>query len=289
MALLVIPCTFYAAVNHGTVYSGVWCHVQGFVFTSGVVTVQLALLVISLDRNYAIMNSLRYPNVFTQKLCTVMIVFSWAISLILSFPPLLNSGLGTYKFHRYQFMCTLDWSGTSPYLHVFHIFAFVLPILVQGFCYLKIFTAALGHTKRSMRVYPWVTNSSVKTVKDSASDSSESNESLGSEDIHRGATQYKAVRTIFLIALSYCICWVPYLAESYLVHTRKTFYPHLSAASICLVFSTGLLNPVIYAYMNRVTRREIGRFICGIPVINDSEDFVSTSMSTYPSAKTTAS
>ena len=205
----------------------------------------------------------------------------------MAIPPLARAGLGKYNFQKHQYICSLDWTSGHAYLGIFSSVAFLIPILIQGCCYLKIFMAALGHSKRSRRVHPWVTQSSSK-FQDGPSESSESSDSINSSMGPSRATECKAVRTIFLIAIAYCICWVPYFTDAYLLLKSKETKSSLSSAAICLVFTTSVLNPVIYAYMNRVTRRVIGRFLCGNPVQPEADDYISTSMSTFSTAKQVA-
>ena len=286
MALLVLPFSLVAVVSHKMTYSGPWCQIQGFFSTVVIVTLQLNLLVISLDRNYAIMNSLRYTSVFTQRLCTIFTSGSWAVAIVLSIPPLFKEGMGEYTFQPYQFICALDWGTDAGYLIAFSIIAFIFPILVESRCYIRIFIAAVSHTKNTARVYPSISvTRSTKLMRDNASDSSESSDGASSVDSKHHAAGCKAVRTIFLTALFYSICWVPYFTSSSLKAIYHITFPHLSAASICLLYSSGILNPIIYVYLNRVIRREIGKFLCGSTSQSESDDFLSTSMSNFSSAK----
>ena len=287
MTIFVQPFSLFAVVSRDMEYTGALCYIHGYLFTVFIVTIQLSLLMISLDRNYAIMNSLRYPYIFTQSLCNVLIALSWLFGIILAIPPLASAGLGRYRFQEYQYICSLDWTTSHAYLGIFSSVTFLIPVLIQGGCYLKIFMAALGHSKRSRRVYPWVTQSSSK-FQDGSSESADSMDSGTSSTGSVKTTECKAVRTIFLIALAYCICWVPYFTDAYLLLKTQQSRSSLRAAAICLIFTTSVLNPVIYAYMNRITRREIGRFLCGNPVQSETEDFASTSLSTFTTSKQAA-
>lgn len=138
--------------------------------------------------------------------------------------------------------------------------------------------AAVGHTKRTAKVNPWVGRTSRNPVENESSTGSS-----GSSEVNHSSVECKAVRTIFVIALAFVICWVPYFVESFAALRGYTSSPTFSAAAICFLFSTGILNPLIYAFMNRVTRREIGRFVCGSTSSSESDEFASTSMSTHTS------
>ena len=281
MSLLVLPFSLFAVVSQDWIYSGHWCEIQGFFFTTVVVAQQFALLIISIDRNYAIMNSLRYPNVFTQTLCSILIAISWTLAVLFSIPPLLSFGLGNYVFHRSQFLCGIDWETDATFLVVFSIMTFATPVLIQSFCYIKIFIAAVGHSKRSSKVSPLPCQPS-RATNELRSDSSTGSSDIP-EEVYRSSAECKAVRTIFIIALAYSVCWLPYFVDSFLTLRQNKTNPNFSAAAICCLFSSSILNPMIYAYMNRVTRREIGRFVCGNSGMTDPEEAGSTSMSAYSS------
>ena len=287
MTLFVQPFSLFAIVLRDLEYSGVLCYTHGYTFTVFIVTIQLSLLMIALDRNYAIMNSLRYPYIFTQRLCYGLIALSWLCGVILAIPALVGPEIGQYQFRRHQYTCTLDWAfGNVVYLGIFSAVTFLFPVLIQGGCYLKIFIAALGHSKRRRQVHPMVTQNS--KFQDGPSDSADSAGSGASSTIAVRTTECKAVRTIFLIAFSYCVCWVPYFTDVFLLVLKQESKPSLSVTAICLVFTSSVLNPLIYAYMNRVMRREIWRFVCGSLVQLGPEDFTSTSGNTITGAKHTS-
>ena len=287
MTLLVQPFSLVAIVLRDLEYSGVLCYIHGYTFTIFIVTIQLSLLMIALDRNYAIMNSLRYPYIFTQPLCWGLIALSWLCGVILAIPALAGPEVGQYQFQRHQYTCTLDWAfGNVVYLGIFSAVTFLFPVLIQGGCYLKIFIAALGHSKRSRQVHPMVTQNS--KFQDGPSDSADRAGSSASSTIAVRTTECKAVKTIFLIAFSYCVCWVPYFTDVFYLMITHEPKPSLSATAICLVFTSSVLNPLIYAYMNQVMRREIWHFLCGSLVQLGPEDFTSASGSTITGAKHTS-
>ncbi|KAL4230216.1 5-hydroxytryptamine receptor 4 [Mactra antiquata] len=200
--------------------------------------------------------------------------------------------MGVYSFHRNQFLCGLDWSKNKSFLLVFSIISFGLPVALESFCYIKIFFAAVGHSKRSSKVRPMGNRRSrIVSVTASSSCDFRSEASSGSSEYEenesgRKSKECKAVRTIFLIALVYIACWVPYFIDSFLTIQGDKVNANFSAAAICFLFSSSILNPVIYAYMNRVTRREMSRFVCGNSGVRDGDEAFSTSMSTHKSAWT---
>lgn len=91
----------------------------------------------------------------------------------------------------------------------------------------------------------------------------------------------KVVRIILLIVFVYVLCWVFYLIIiiSYL---RENFFMfEVNFFVICFVFCMGIVNFIIYVFMNRVICYEINKFFCDIInkgngciiIGNDSDEF----------------
>lgn len=268
-------------------FDDTFCKVQGYFFTICIITIQFSLMIISIDRNYAIINSLRYPYVFTPKLGHVLIASAWVLSVMIALPPLV--GWGSYVYIPDQYLCGMNWKSGNQFMLFIVVICFLVPLLVQSWCYLSIFKAAIGQTKRRSRIYP----SMPSTVRDPPSNSSDSSDLSQSVQVQYRNVECKAVRTILLIAFAYALCWVPYLTII-ISHLREnSFTSEVNSFAICLVFCTGIVNPIIYAFMNRVTRHEINKFFCDTinkgngrtTTGNDSDDFYSTTMTTYSSTK----
>ncbi|KAL3862017.1 hypothetical protein ACJMK2_008022 [Sinanodonta woodiana] len=276
------------------------CSFQGVLFTLLLVAIQFSLLIIAIDRNYAIIHSLQYPNVFTQKLCNTLITLTWIIGIVLGVTPVM--GLGSYKYHASHHSCFLDWYSDLSYVIFFFAFSFGVPILIQSWCYLRIFKAAISHTRRGNKVYPWMTKpSSMSVIEMSTTELSSvytRSESFvkGPTQLSRkrfSSTQCKAVKTLVLIAMAYMISWLPFLITIGLALNSKETSLVLDSLSICFVFLTCLFNPMIYAFMNRVIRCEISKYVCGVigkisgvtTTFNDSDEFYSNTVSTYSSAR----
>lgn len=268
-------------------FDDTFCKVQGYFFTICIIAIQFSLMIISVDRNYAIINSLRYPYVFTPKLGNVLIASAWILSVMIAMPPLV--GWGSYVYIPDQYLCGMNWKSGKQFLLFLIVICFLVPLLVQGWCYLSIFKAAIGQTKRRSRVYP----SMPSTVRDPPSNSSGSSDISQSVQVRYRNVECKAVRTILLIAFAYALCWVPYLTIIVSYVRDSTVTPEVNSLAICLVFCTGIVNPIIYVFMNRVTRHEINKFFCDTinkgngrtTSGNDSDEFYSTTMTTYSSSK----
>lgn len=287
LSIFVVPFVLASVFSTKWAFDDTFCKVQGYFFTICIITIQFSLMIISIDRNYAIINSLRYPYVFTPKLGHVLIASAWVLSVMIALPPLV--GWGSYVYIPDQYLCGMNWKSGNQFMLFIVVICFLVPLLVQSWCYLSIFKAAIGQTKRRSRVYP----SMPSTVRDPPSNSSDSSDFSQSVQVQYRNVECKAVRTILLIAFAYALCWVPYLTII-ISHLRdNSFTSEVNSFAICLVFCTGIVNPIIYAFMNRVTRHEINKFFCDTinkgngrtTTGNDSDEFYSTTMTTYSSTK----
>ncbi|XP_060073656.1 octopamine receptor beta-2R-like [Ylistrum balloti] len=297
LSILVLPFTLTSVFSSsGWVFNDIWCKIQGFIFSVCVFSIQFSLMIISLDRNYAIINSLRYVNVFTQKLANILIGLCWLLSIVLASLLLLN--WGTYDYIPSQYTCAINWEESNEFLISVCIIVFLLPLSIQSICYLSIFKAAISHTKRSSRVYPSMPSSIrgiTTTVQDLQSDSSDISDVSQNVQVKYQTMECKAVRTILLIAFTYAICWVPYITVSILRLRSVTIVSSSDSAAVCFVFLTGVINPVIYVFMNRVMRFEINKFFCGpttresrkSSTCDENDDFYSTTTMSLSVPKTT--
>lgn len=287
LSLLVLPFTLASVFSTGWMFNDTWCKIQGYLFTVCQVSIQFSLMVISVDRYYAIINSLRYPYIFTQRLGHILIASAWILSFIIGVPPL--AGFGQYNYDLNKYTCSLNEFVSKFYLVFLSASAFLIPLVLQAWCYLSIFRAAIGHTKRRSKVYP----SMPSTIRDPPSDSSDNSEVYQSVQVQYRSMECKAVRTILLIAVAYAICWVPCFVCSLSILTGNFVPNSAHSAAVCFVFLSGIVNPVIYAFMNRITRYEINKFFCDAvsrvssktTTLNDSEDYFSTTATTNYSSK----
>ncbi|KAK3099380.1 hypothetical protein FSP39_003562 [Pinctada imbricata] len=257
MAMLIVPFSMISIFSTKWIFNDAFCAAQAYLLTSCIVTTQLSLMVISIDRNYAIIHSLRYPYVFTQRRANFLISTTWSLGFVISLPPLI--GWGKFAYITDQHVCGLDWTDSINYLIFFSCLTFLVPLFVQSWCYLSIFRAALGHSKRNSRVYPSMPSSIQRDPPSDCSDCSDVSQTTPPQ--YRNV-ECKAVRTILFIACAYSLCWVPYFVASYETIQNNDIPPLFSSFAISAVFLSTVVNPVIYAFFNRVTRYEINKFFC---------------------------
>lgn len=283
LCIIVLPFTLVSVFSSKWIFNDAWCHIEGFILTVCIVSTQFSLAIIAIDRNYAIINSLRYPYVFTQKRGHIVIGISWAISVAISIPPL--AGFGIHKYSEDQNTCLIDWQYSRAYSITFLHVGFLIPLVIQSWCYLTIFKAAMNHTKRNNRVFPSMI--ATTTMGDPPSNNSTSSEIVNHGNFVRYKNmECKAMRTILFIACSYAICWVPYLVCAMKEILGQSISYNLSSFTVIMVFLNTSIDPLIYAFMNRIMRFEIYKFYCdslnklsgNTSTHNDSEDYISSTI-----------
>lgn len=225
------------------------CHLQGFLLVLFIIAIHFSLMMIAIDRNYAIVNSLRYQYVFDQTLCHTLIAFTWVLGVITATPPLL--GWGSFKYNPNQFICTVDWTRAKAYSLFLVSVGVMLPLLIQSWCYLCIIKAAFSHTQRRKKIAP--KSSSMSDANSNITESA----IVGTIPNGCRRTEYKAARTILFIASAYWLTWLPYIMTFIMDMTSPNQHHRLQATTACFLLLTSVINPLIYVFMNKVTRMEI--------------------------------
>ncbi|XP_064611785.1 G-protein coupled receptor 161-like [Liolophura sinensis] len=233
----------------------------------------LSLAMISIDRNYAITNSLRYPYVFTQKRCNVIMGVGWLVGFSLALPPLFNTDL--YGYEMVQFRCGVRWNNNghnTGYLAAIVAICYLLPMLVMMWCYCSIFRAALKHTRSTCRVHP-----SKPSISDTTTAASEfsglpsTSRTFSSAHKHR-RLDCKATRTILVILTTYLVCWLPYVSVCITHLSGQCVSDPFETISVLLVYSSTSVNPVVYGFMNRAIREELTKYAYQIMRRHSVED-----------------
>ncbi|XP_076451284.1 visual pigment-like receptor peropsin [Babylonia areolata] len=268
LSFLVLPLSVASVVHGKWAWSDTWCRGQSYLLVVLVVALHYTLLAISMDRNFAIVNSLRYPYVFTHTLGSSIVAGTWIAGLAIGLPPL--AGWGSFRYDGRQFLCSVDWGADRAYSLFLLVLVFFLPLLLHFWCYASIFRAALRHARRCRKVLP-----SPTTTQGSVS-------RAGSRMM---MMECKAVKTVLLIAAAYFICWALFVVLAVLRCWQVPVPLSLGLTSTALLFLSCVVNPLIYGFMNRLTRFEIWKLwrrtcqrLCRRPPPSfvDSEDALSS-------------
>ncbi|XP_065071061.1 octopamine receptor 1-like isoform X1 [Rhopilema esculentum] len=180
--------------------------------TSGVASV-LNLSFVSVDRYIHIVMPLHYYGIMTSSRAKVIIFCIWLYAI----------GLAMIKGIAF------NWEKPNYEILVF-ILGFILPLLVMGWCYYKIFGEARIHEKAL---------SNMDTAR--------------SRDRNK---QFKAAKTIAAVILAFFICWCPFFALNLIYGLCPNWkIPRvLITVSKWLHYTNSALNPIIYACFNQEYR-----------------------------------
>ena len=145
VAVLVMP--FHISINiveswmFGEIMCHIWLTCDVLLCTASI----LNLCIIALDRYWAIHDPIEYAQKRTIKRVLIMIAMSWALSAIISIPPVFGWGESDNLYNAEQKSCTL--SSDKGYVLYSACGSFYIPLIVMSFVYINIYIA----TKRRLR------------------------------------------------------------------------------------------------------------------------------------------
>ncbi|XP_070541562.1 5-hydroxytryptamine receptor 1F-like [Ptychodera flava] len=273
VAILVMPLALVNEISGswslGPATCDMWIAFDVMACTSSI----LNLCMISVDRYLAITRPLKYATKRTPKLMAAMITFIWMASALISLPPLFGWGNGNVHTND-KCLISQDYAYT-----VYSTFgAFYLPLIVMIVIYLKIYRAAnllrLADKKQNMLNNDRFRISSRRTTKSSSTDSGYENiaslhgtrdrklsKRSGFGKSKQGnrisvSGERKAAKTLGVIMGAFILCWLPFFIVALLRPFCKcTISQVLNGCLLWLGYVNSLLNPIIYAMLNRDFRK----------------------------------
>ena len=211
----------------------------------------LTMLVISIDRFYAIFYPLREKLLRRPKVLSSII---WVLSLILMVP---NIFLYQAEFNsqRNEYLCVQNWpwgnsndlQETYRVLTVFHICLFVIlyavPLSLTALIYFLI------ARKLWLRQIPGnVTDSNRAAVEKS---------------------RRKVVRLLVVIVVVFAVCWLPNYVNHYFVYLNPQYWPKIplvvKLGFYWLAHANSAINPCLYILLNASFRKELAVFLACCP------------------------
>ncbi|XP_052863479.1 5-hydroxytryptamine receptor 1-like [Anopheles cruzii] len=292
VALLVMPPALLYEVleewRFGEVFCDIWVAFDVLSCTASI----LNLCAISVDRYWAITKPLEYGVKRTPRRMIACIVLVWLAAACISLPPLLI--LGNEHTINGQPACSVCQN------FFYQIYAtlgsFYIPLAVMLFVYCQIFRAArriVMEEKRAQKrlesaingatlvqlqqqqkkVLPFTGNHQTgsaergKTILGTRAPSATTTTSSPQHKRLRFqlAKERKASTTLGIIMSAFTICWLPFFILALVRPFMKDDHRTLSSFFLWLGYANSLLNPIIYATLNRDFRKpfqEILYFRC---------------------------
>jgi 5-hydroxytryptamine receptor 7 len=271
VAVLVMPTALmYEVLNEwrfGSFFCDVWVSFDVLSCTASI----LNLCAISVDRFWAITKPLEYGVKRTPRRMMACVALVWLGAACISLPPLLI--LGNEHTINGQPACLVCQN------FVYQIYAtlgsFYIPLAVMLFVYYQIFRAArriVMDEKRAQTRLEGALNGVPQQTHEKPINGSPHQKKLR----FQLAKERKASTTLGIIMSAFTICWLPFFILALVKPITGEEYHTLSSIFLWLGYANSLLNPIIYATLNRDFRKpfqEILYFRCSSLNIMMREDF----------------
>uniref|UniRef100_A0A8B9T5E3 Histamine receptor H2 n=1 Tax=Anas platyrhynchos TaxID=8839 RepID=A0A8B9T5E3_ANAPL len=180
----------------------------------------LNLLMISLDRYFAVTTPLRYRQVVTPSRVAVGLVIIWAVSLMVSFLPI---HLGWNTNGTAVLTPSTGWWTA--------LLTFYIPLVIMCVTYYRIFKIAREQAKRINHTWYCSSNSPMPPM----------------------VKEHKATVTLAVVLGAFVVCWFPYFT----VFTYRGVWGNsgVKGAPMSIVlwlgYANSALNPILYGTLNR--------------------------------------
>ncbi|XP_048192639.1 melatonin-related receptor [Perognathus longimembris pacificus] len=228
VALYPYPLMLYTMSVGGWNLSQLQCQMVGLVTGLSVVGSIFNIMAIAINRYCYICHSLQYERIFSVRNTCVYLLITWLMTVLAVLP---NMYIGTIEYDPHTYTCIFNYLNNPVFTVTIVCIHFVLPLIIVGFCYMRIWTKVLA-------------------ARDPAAQNPDN--------------QFAEVRnflTMFVIFLLFAVCWCPinvlmvFVAVSPKEMASKI--PHwLYLAAYLIAYLNSCLNAVIYGLLNENFRRE---------------------------------
>ncbi|XP_023234236.1 protein trapped in endoderm-1-like [Centruroides sculpturatus] len=199
------------------------------------------VITIAVNRYVIIVHPRSYNKIYTKTTIIVTILCLWLWSF-LSLVPTSLEVWGKFGFNPDISMCTiLETNGKSP-KRFFYFFAFVVPIFVFIYCYTRIFLTV----RKSGRLS--------RSKNDSEQETESSNNSMKNNKGKKKLTKdLRLLRMILVIFIIFLISYTPIVFVK--LFRKEKDLPILTMLGIVGIYSTAIVNPIIYVVMSKSYRK----------------------------------
>ncbi|XP_037025743.1 5-hydroxytryptamine receptor 1-like [Bradysia coprophila] len=263
VAVLVMPSAMLYEVmgrwNFGMILCNIWVAFDVLSCTASI----LNLCAISLDRFWAITKPLKYGVKRTPRRMMLCVALVWMGAACISLPPLLILG-NEHKGENGEPICIV--CQNFAYQIYATLGSFYIPLAVMLFVYYQIFRAARRIVMDEKRAHTHLEINDGPIGKLSKSQNGPSNgTSNRKKKRNKLANERKASTTLGIIMSAFIVCWLPFfilalvrpfLGEQYQIPQS------LSSVFLWLGYLNSMLNPIIYATLNKDFRKPFREMLC---------------------------
>uniref|UniRef100_A0A8C3W738 Melatonin-related receptor n=1 Tax=Catagonus wagneri TaxID=51154 RepID=A0A8C3W738_9CETA len=207
---------------------GLQCQMVGFVTGLSVVGSIFNIVAIAINRYCYICHSLQYERIFSVRNTCIYLGVTWIMTVMAVLP---NMYIGTIEYDPRTYTCIFNYLNNPIFAVTIVCIHFVLPLVIVGFCYVRIWTKVLA-------------------ARDPAGQNPDNQ-----------LAEVRNFLTMFVIFLLFAVCWCPINVLTVLVAVSPKEMagkiPNwLYLAAYFVAYFNSCLNAVIYGLLNENFRRE---------------------------------
>ncbi|KAL5253586.1 hypothetical protein ACHWQZ_G013402 [Mnemiopsis leidyi] len=253
VAVGVMPLSIASLIAGQWVFGTTMCTINGFIFTWMATASILTILLISFHRATVVLSPLR--RIIKTGPARIMAIFVWVFSLVVPLPPLF--GISTYEYNPTRAFCRVrfvsyeaDKASNIYSMTTVTLFVF-LPLLVVSILNVALYRVSV----RLLQTDGQMKKRGVKRV----------NSGRRISRTIRG--ELKAFTTVTLVVGIFVLCWAPQIILTmYGIITQRPYHDSLHMLQAVCIFLNSALNPYIYIYANKETRKRFAEiFLCRHP------------------------
>ncbi|XP_040323293.1 melatonin-related receptor [Herpailurus yagouaroundi] len=228
VAIYPYPLMLHAMAVGGWDLSQFQCQMVGFITGLSVVGSIFNIMAIAINRYCYICHSLQYERIFSVRNTCIYLVITWVMTILAVLP---NMYIGTIEYDPRTYTCIFNYLNNPVFAVTIVCIHFVLPLLIVGFCYVRIWTKVLA-------------------ARDPAGQNPDNQ-----------LAEVRNFLTMFVIFLLFAVCWCPINVLTVLVAVSPKEMagkiPNwLYLAAYFIAYFNSCLNAVIYGLLNENFRRE---------------------------------
>ncbi|XP_031565159.1 octopamine receptor beta-2R-like isoform X2 [Actinia tenebrosa] len=228
VAILCMPFSVITCVRQSWVFGDALCQFNGFINITFAMCSLLTLTAIGIDKYFTIVKPL--DRVMTRQRALLMLAVAWVEPVLFASLPL--TGFTRYEYKQGSSQCGVQNPvSLAQTIHAGLVFlvAYVIPLSIMGFAYVKIYKTARLHNRRMSHTSMTTRVSTSRSI------------------------QNQIALTIFIMLMVFIICWTPYfIYVAYITanHVTNDLTGDLGLAAYWCVFLNSALNPYIYGIRN---------------------------------------
>lgn len=240
VALLSMPFCLVTSIAREWVFDTAFCQLHGFLGSLFFCVSIFTLTIMSIEQYHALVKPL--SRAITIRRAWYMIGLVWFLSVLVSIQPIF--GWGHFSFNSSTLACGVGFPKRvfeRLYLLLLVLLAFVTPLLIMGYAYIKIFIAVQKHSIRIAQ------------------------HTKGGQEVIR--LQRRITFTLLLVLIVFLLCWMPFVILITLASSRQDVLHlpwGLGVAAYWCGFFNSALNPIIFVIRNDKFREGYIEILSGV-------------------------